>query len=171
MSLRIFEIRYLDMVTDCLKKETGFGVCLIHQGNEVGAAAEPHTVGTLASIVDWAQHTDGVLGITIQGRERFNIKSTQVMENQLLVADIELFPKDPTIQIPEHYIPLVEKLNRAYAESEKRYAPENHLSGEGDATWFSYRLAEILPLDEHKKQILLELTDPIERLDKISAWI
>lgn len=169
MPLRIFEIRYLDMITDCLKKDTGFGVCLIHQGKEVGAAAEPHSVGTLAHIIDWTQHADGLLGITIQGRVRFNIESKQVMQNQLLVAEIELFSEDSIIQIPEHYKPLVEKLNQAYVESGKQYAPQKHLSG--DATWLSYRLAEILPLDQYKKQALLEMSDPIERLDRISDWI
>ncbi|MFI4920283.1 MAG: LON peptidase substrate-binding domain-containing protein, partial [Gammaproteobacteria bacterium] len=28
LSLRIFETRYLDMVSRCLKQEQGFGVCL-----------------------------------------------------------------------------------------------------------------------------------------------
>lgn len=166
--LRIFEIRYLDMITQCLKKDSGFGVCLIRQGKEVGAAAEPYSVGTLAHIIDWTQHEDGLLGITVEGRARFNIESKQVMQDQLLVAEVELFSQDSIIQIPEHYEPLVEKLDRAYAESGKQYAPEKHLSG--DANWLSYRLAEILQLDEYKKQVLLEMTDPVERLDRISDW-
>lgn len=169
MSLRIFEVRYLGMVTKCLKENHDFGVCLIREGKEVGAAAEPYSVGTLAQIVDWNQHSDGLFGITIQGRERFRIQSQQVMQDQLLVAEVSPFPKDSVIEIPDHYKPLVEKLSQAYVDSGKQYAPDQQLSG--DANWLSYRLAEILPLDQSKKQTLLEMTDPIERLDKISDWV
>ena len=167
--MRVFEVRYIDMIADCLKNNKGFGVCLIHEGKEVGDAAKPHAVGTIASIVDWTQHDDGLLGITIQGQTRFNIESRQVMSNQLLVAQITHYPEDSIIEIPANYEPLFEKLRQVYQESGKQYVPEPYLST--DATWLSYRLAEILPLDQNRKQALLEMTDPIARLDRISDWV
>ena len=36
MPLQIFEPRYLDLVSECMKTDTGFGVCLIKQGAETG---------------------------------------------------------------------------------------------------------------------------------------
>ena len=36
-----------------------------------------------------------------------------------------------------------------------------------DAVWVGYRLAELLPLSGIEKQHLLELTDPIERLQNL----
>ena len=39
LDLRIFERRYLDMVGECGRKGSGFGVCLILEGAEAGAPA------------------------------------------------------------------------------------------------------------------------------------
>jgi Lon protease-like protein len=33
-----------------------------------------------------------------------------------------------------------------------------------DANWVGYRLAELLPLENVEKQLLLQVTDPLERL-------
>ena len=41
LDLRIFERRYLDMVRDCGRQGSGFGVCLLVDGDEVGALATP----------------------------------------------------------------------------------------------------------------------------------
>jgi len=61
LPLRIFEARYLDMVSECLRKDTGFGICLIQAGQEAGEPAQYHEVGTLARITDWTQESDGLL--------------------------------------------------------------------------------------------------------------
>ena len=39
LSLRIFEPRYLDLVRACCRDDSGFGVCAILAGHEVGAPA------------------------------------------------------------------------------------------------------------------------------------
>ena len=36
LPLRIFEQRYMEMAKACLRDNAPFGVCLIHQGKEVG---------------------------------------------------------------------------------------------------------------------------------------
>ena len=46
LPLRIFEPRYVDMVSKCLKNNMGFGVCLIKQGAETGPAATCFNIGT-----------------------------------------------------------------------------------------------------------------------------
>ena len=48
--LQIFEDRYHSMIQDCLESNSKFGVVLIKEGKEVGGAAVPHRVGTLAKI-------------------------------------------------------------------------------------------------------------------------
>ena len=48
LSLKIFETRYLDMVSNCLKENVPFGVCLLVDGQEVGVAARCYQMGTLA---------------------------------------------------------------------------------------------------------------------------
>src|SRR3569833_1363954 len=59
LSLRIFEQRYLDMIRDCARTGSGFGVCMILHGREAGEAAVPAAVGTLARIVEFYTMPDG----------------------------------------------------------------------------------------------------------------
>ena len=66
LPLQIFEPRYTDLVGECLKNDSGFGVCCIKEGSEVGEHASCHDVGTYAKIIDWSQLENGLLGITVQ---------------------------------------------------------------------------------------------------------
>ena len=74
LPLRIFESRYIDMISRCMKHDSPFGVLLIREGQEAGPATM-HTVGTLATVTDWYQGSDGLLGITAIGSERFELLS------------------------------------------------------------------------------------------------
>ena len=71
LPLRIFEPRYVDMVSECLKTNSGFGVCLIKQGAETGSAATCFNIGTYAEIIDFSRQTNGLLTITIQGKDAY----------------------------------------------------------------------------------------------------
>jgi Lon protease-like protein len=73
LPLRIFESRYIDMVGQCMKNESPFGVLLIMEGQETGLATT-HEVGTLANITDWYQGSDGLLGVTAVGGQRFRLQ-------------------------------------------------------------------------------------------------
>ena len=64
MPLRLFERRYIDMVKNCFKTDTGFGVCLIKEGNEAGEPSTPYPIGTLATIIDFDQGSDGLLPVS-----------------------------------------------------------------------------------------------------------
>ena len=103
LALKIFETRYLDMVCRCLRDESGFGVILIREGEEVGKAAEIYDVGTLGQISYWEQRKDGLLGITVTGEQRFRILDSEVQSNQLRVAEVELLPNADPIALPEKY--------------------------------------------------------------------
>ena len=93
LPLRIFEPRYLDMISNCMKSDSGIGVILIKDGHESGAAAQVHELGTMSFISYWHKRSDGMLGITLKGEQRFRILSTEVKSNQLTIADVELLPK------------------------------------------------------------------------------
>ena len=88
LPLRIFEPRYLDMVSECMRSDSCFGVCLIRDGKEVVKAASCFDIGTLARIVDWDQRDDGLLGITVKGESRVRILGRDVRENKRLVGHI-----------------------------------------------------------------------------------
>ena len=70
LDLRIFERRYLDMVRDCGRQGSGFGVCLLVDGDEVGAPATPAAYGTEAVIEDFGTTPDGLLSLRVRGRRR-----------------------------------------------------------------------------------------------------
>lgn len=162
LPLRIFEPRYVDMVGKCMKDGSPFGVLLIKSGTEVGPATT-YDVGTLARIVDWYQGSDGLLGITAIGEERFRLLSSSSQPDGLNVGDIELLPVERTLTLPDEYRPLAEilsgvldDLGRLYEMLDKNY---------DDAGWVGYRFAEILPITPEQKQSCLEADDPVRRLE------
>lgn len=165
LPLRIFEPRYLDMVGNCLRNGTGFGVSLIRDGEEVGEAATTYEIGTFSRIMDWHQRHDGLLGITIIGEQRYRTLSSKVQKDQLTEATVELLPNEPSRPVPEEYIPmadflrqLIKQIPHLFASIEKRY---------DDSTWVGYRLSELLPIPLEQKQFFLQIEEPIQRLERL----
>ncbi len=161
LPLRIFEARYLDMISERLRIGEPFGVLLIREGDEAGRAST-YSIGTLARITDWYQGSDGLLGITAIGEQRFRLLSAERMPDGLNVGDVELLPEEPPTPLPEEYqgvakilADVLDDLGRLYEDLERRY---------DDAGWVSYRFVEILPIDLEQKQACLEHSDPLERL-------
>jgi Lon protease-like protein len=164
LPLRIFEPRYLDMISRCLRNDEPFGVCLIRAGKEVGSAAEPFRIGTLAKIVDWTRYDDGVLGISAVGTSRIRVIDTRTQDDQLLLGTYEVIPESEIATPPEaqDLVGLVERLLPQVHEHYQHAAPRLD-----DASALGYRLSELIPLPMTRRQHLLELPDPLERLDEI----
>lgn len=162
LPLRIFEPRYVDMVSDCLRSAGPFGVCLILEGKEVGEAARVQPVGTLARIVDWAQLPDGLLGITVEGGQRFRVLDSRVQPDHLRVGHIEILPDIPEAALSPEYASLAELLSRILDELGEPYASMPRALDRAD--WVGGRLSELLPLSLEVKQRLLEMDDPHQRL-------
>jgi Lon protease-like protein len=169
LPLRIFEPRYLKMVSDCMKNDRPFGVCLIKEGREAGEAALPHDTGTLARIEDWNQLPDGLLGVTARGGERFTVRDTQVDGEQLLNADIEIIEDAPATGIDEAFQPLVDLLRKALPQAGPLY--ENIETRWDDPDWVAYRIAELLPDDNEFKLDLLRADTPDERIAMVDKHI
>lgn len=161
LPLRIFEPRYLTMVSDCVKADSPFGVLLIRDGHEAGPATT-YEVGTLARITDWYQGSDGLLGVTAVGLQRFRVISSFREANGLNIGNIEVLPDEPAVQIPDEYRSMpnilagvLDDLGRLYESLERRM---------DDASWVTSRFVEILPIDLEQKQQCLESSDPVDRL-------
>lgn len=167
LPLRIFEPRYLDMVGGCLKTESGFGICLISEGRETGEAAESYDHGTLATISYWQQLPDGLLGVTVRGQQRFQILEHKVDKNKLTTARVELLENEPVVKLPLRFNALADMVRDMLQEMGHPYTtlPKHY----DQASWVSYRLAELLPISLLQKQYFLQLDDPIERLERLSA--
>lgn len=167
LPLRLFEQRYLDMAKECLKEELPFGVCLIASGEEVGAPAEPHDVGTLARIVDWDMPQLGVLNVTTLGGERFVIRERWATAKGLLRALVDVLPEEsPSVIGSEHarLVPLLRRVMEEVAAQGGSLAGEPRLH---DAAWVAWRFCELLPLPVVLKQDLLEMDSHHERLVEV----
>ena len=166
LPLRIFEARYIDMISDCMKTEKPFGVLLIREGAETGPA-RTFDVGTLARITDWYQGSDGLLGVTAVGDRRFRLLSADRQADGLNVGEVEVLDVEPPTPLPVEYRPMAEILAGVLDNLGKLYEPLD--KNYDDAGWLSYRFAEILPISPEDKQAYLEIEDPIERLRRIRS--
>lgn len=151
-----------------MKSESPFGVLLIREGEE-GGLATTHDVGTLASITDWYQGSDGLLGVTAAGGQRFRLLSGRQQADGLNVGTVEQIAPEPEIALPPEYASLkkilqnvLDDLGRLYESLERRY---------DDAVWVTYRLVEILPIDLEQKQQFLESSDTLARLKVIDELL
>jgi len=164
LPLRIFEPRYIDMISHCMKNDKPFGVLLIREGREAGPA-KTHKVGTLAKITDWYQGSDGLLGVTAIGEQRFRLLSSWQQKDGLNVGSVDLIPDEPAAALPREYGALpnilenvLDDLGRLYESLDRNF---------DDAVWLTYRFIEILPIDLTQKQRCLESSDTLARLKLI----
>jgi Lon protease-like protein len=72
-SLRIFEERYLAMIDDCIHSKTGFGVCLIEKGHEVGGGDQRYEIGTQVSIRQVEDSGSGQFQLNCLGERRIRV--------------------------------------------------------------------------------------------------
>ena len=169
LPLKIFEQRYLDMSTMCLRYNRPFGVCLIKDGNEVGVPAVPEQIGCTAAIMEWDMQQLGVLHLKTEGAQRFRILNRQVAKNGLINAEVMMLttekqtPLSPELRVCATVLKLVmEKIGLEHFPSPLKL---------DDATWVGYRLAEALPLKLAAKQEILEIDDPVTRLQVIRKFL
>ena len=167
LPLRIFEPRYIDMVSRSMREDSEFGIILSRESTDP-KMFETYDTGTLAKIIDWDQGGDGRLGITTLGTQKFRLKELNKQEDGLNIGSIERIEKEGDYKPLKEFTHLVELLQailddvNIYDDDEKRF---------DSASWISYRFAEILPLRIEDKQKCLEIDDPIIRLNFLEPLI
>lgn len=139
-----------------MKTNVPFGVLLIRDGQEAGKSTTYH-VGTLAKVTDWYQGSDGLLGITAIGTERFRLLSAGTQDDGLNVGEVELLPAIASMSLPEVHQSLpqilesvLNDLGLLYKGLDRRY---------DDGAWVASRFVEILPIGLEEKQAWLESDD------------
>ncbi|MGY0672305.1 LON peptidase substrate-binding domain-containing protein [Xanthomonas campestris] len=170
IGLRVFERRYLDLVRDCGRTGSSFGVCLILDGSDVGAPAVPAAYGTEVRIEDFDVGNDGVLVLRLRGTRRFRVQRSHVRDNGLVVGEVSWCEPDSDDELrPEHGL-LATVLERMLEQVGGEFAS----AGPGlldQAAWVGWRLAELLPLSEGQRLSLLQEDDPHRRLEQLLAWM
>jgi len=180
LPLRVFETRYVDMVRDRMKREAPFGVVAIRAGAEVGKAADPYSVGTLAHIVEWDMPELGVLQLQTRGGERFRVLETRIQPSQLIEGRIEMLPASVSAGDPDALkvcaqvlsVVMGDLLDQAREEAGEDFInpfPEPHQLD--SAGWVANRWSEMLPISIEQKQSLLEIDDEGVRLLKVEQYL
>jgi len=167
LPLRIFEPRYLDMVSHCMRSNIEFGIVLSRKVPQPGML-ETYATGTLATIIDWNQGDDGLLGITTLGTNKFELLSMTKQEDGLNIGDIRIVEKEEDFKAPSNFDNMINLLEAILEDVDLYHERDKFFDS---ASWISFRFAEILPLKIEDKQKCLEFDDPILRLNFLEPLI
>ena len=169
LPLRVFEPRYMDMVTQAIAERAAFGICAIREGRDIDMAAKYYTLGTRVHVMDWDMPQPGILHIQTQALERFVVRSSHSEASGLRIGEVDDVSAEPAIVLPEELTLAAEVLYQIINElgTDKFTQPHDY----NNATWVSYRLSEVLPLKLSVRQNLLEMNDSIARLTILTDFL
>jgi len=176
LPLRIFEVRYLDMIGKCYKAGAPFGVVSLTQGSEVqrpGNNEAFSNVGTLATITEYETPRPGLMMIRAGGAQRFRITSRDQLKHGLWIADVESLAPDKDVEIPPDLQTASTALRQLIQSLELKSGGKEPLPLQApwrldDCGWVANRWCELLPLPVAIKQRLMELDNPLVRLELVS---
>ena len=176
LSLQVFEVRYLDMVRKCHQAGAPFGVVTLTQGREVRQAGAPeeqfNDVGTLAVIEQIDTPQPGLITLLCRGSQRFRITRRSHLPHGLWIADVGHIDPDLMVPIPQD----LRKASTALAQvlhTLKQRDPETPTAivptaaQLDDCGWVANRWCELLPVPMELKQRLMELDNPLVRLELV----
>ena len=185
LPLRIFEVRYLDMIGKCHKAGAPFGIVALTKGTEVrrpdaaqsagdGFAAEAfHSVGTLATITEFSMPQAGLMVIRCTGTQRFHINTHDKLKHGLWIANVSRLADDQTVNIPDDLKGVATALGNLINTLHGRDVPPQLMPVQppyqlDDCAWVANRWCELLPMPLEHKQRLMELDNPLLRLELVS---
>ena len=181
LPLRIFEVRYLDMIGKCHKTGAPFGVVSLLAGSEVqkAGAMAPETfqhVGTLATIEEFSMPQAGFMLIRCRGMQRFRIERHERLNYGLWVADVSPIADDVTMAIPPDLQRAADALGKIITTLQTRQVPQAQWPFQPpyqleDCAWVANRWCELLPLPTTQKQQLMALDNPLVRLELVSDML
>jgi Lon protease-like protein len=174
LPLQIFEPRYLDMVKQCMKDDVGFGIVMIQEGTQILKSSDEQLpsvafAGTYVSIIDFDQRDNGMLEIVVEGQVKFSIRDQYENSERLMMADVEFLKTEPKESVPDDKAHLGEIL-ASLLEHEAVEALRLSVDLQ-DASEVGGRLTELLPIPRGLKQRLLEMRNPIARLEDLDKLI
>ncbi|MEY4563028.1 MAG: hypothetical protein RLZZ618_2305 [Pseudomonadota bacterium] len=175
LSLKVFESRYLDLVSQCLREQQPFGVVALRQGAEAGRSAESVSfefTGVMAELIDVDAPQTGILQVRCRGAQRFEVRETKQDADGLWQATVRLLPDDETVLPTDGLVETVRGLANAIGtlkqQGSEPFLKPFHFDNAG---WVSNRWCEILPISVAAKQKLMELQDPLVRLQLVADFL
>ncbi|PUA99497.1 hypothetical protein C8C99_4385 [Acidovorax sp. 107] len=176
LALRVFEVRYLDMVRKCHQAGAPFGVVALTHGQEVRQAGAPeerfNDVGTLAVIEQIDTPQPGLITLLCRGSQRFRITQRHYLPHGLWIADVGHIEKDLPIPVPDDLKKASTALAQVLHTLQLRDPDMPHLltptaAQLDDCGWVANRWCELLPVPLELKQRLMELDNPLVRLELV----
>ena len=176
LPLRVFEVRYLDMIGRCHKAGAPFGVVSLTQGNEIrqpGGKDAFSAVGTLATIDTFETPGPGLMMIRVSGAQRFRITASDQLKHGLWIASVQRLDADLVVPIPDDLQSTSQALAKVIHSLEQKALTPEQSPVQGpwklqDCGWVANRWCELLPLPVTLKQRLMELDNPLVRLELVS---
>ncbi|MEO7336528.1 MAG: LON peptidase substrate-binding domain-containing protein [Caldimonas sp.] len=175
LGLRVFEARYLDLMASCLRNRTRFGVVALKTGGEVrrtGQSVAFESVGTEVELLEVDSAEAGILSVRGRGVERFRIESSRQQTDGLWLATTTSIEADDQVAPPQAFSGAARGLSDAIVAlgstgSQPFLEPHRF----DDAGWVANRWCEILPITHAARQKLMELGDPLARLEIIDDYL
>lgn len=176
LGLKVFEARYLDLVSDCMRTQQPFGVIALARGAEAGRSSAPvqlESVGVLARIDELDAEQSGILRVRCTGLQRFRRRGEPAaQDNGLWTSRIRLIDPDPAHVPGQAMLQTVRALAGAIKTlNEQGRSPFNEPYRLDDAGWVANRWCELLPVPVAAKQKLMELEDPVIRLSLVDGFL
>ena len=187
LPLRIFEVRYLDMIGNRYKDGQPFGVVGLSEGSDTrrrasgtdsGFAREAFfPVGTLASITRFERPQPGLMVIDCIGLQRFRVDRSEQLKHGLWIADVELLADDSEVPVPEDLTFTREGLQAVVRDIESSIdqsadpalaLPLRKPYRWDDCGWLANRWCELLPLQPELKHRFMSLDSPVLRLELVA---
>ena len=177
LALRVFEARYLDMISQCIVDDSAFGVVLLTAGNEVAASAAHESLaeeGTIARITHWSAPEPGLLQVSCIGTHRFALVSSLCLPHGLWLGEAEPIASDQVVPVPPDLQDVSDALARLLAAIERGAghgmpgAPPFRLDQCG---WVANRWCELLPMPNEDKQRLLSINNALIRLELVQDML
>ena len=178
LPLQLFELRYLQMIGECERQGSGFGVVTLTQGREVhrpGEAAEQfEPIGTRVHIERIERPQAGLVMVWCRGSERFKIQSTRQRSDGLWLGQVQNLPPEPHVAVPNHLQHLSDQMRTALQTLSAQPSVVPHWNEAWrlqDCSWLSNRYGELLPLPLAMKYRLFALQEPLMRLELIGDLV
>jgi Lon protease-like protein len=177
LPLQLFELRYLQMIGECERQGTGFGVVTLTRGQEVhrpGVAEQFEPIGTRVQIERINRPQPGLVRVWCRGVEKIRIQATQQRSDGLWLGRVEPLPPEPPVQVPEDLQRLSAQMHEALSQLSAQPSEVPHWNEAWrlqDCGWLSNRWGELLPLPLAMKYRLLALQEPLMRLELIGDLV
>ena len=185
LPLRIFEVRYLDMVGKCFKADEPFGIVTLNRGSEVRTAPSDavggsgttqevfYPVGTLARITQLSRPQPGLMMISCTGEQRFEVTQPELLKHGLWVGRARLLPEDQSVPVPEDLLPVASALARVMDTLKAQGMTPEQMPVQPpyalhDCAWVANRWCDLLPMSLGQKHRLMTLDNPLLRLELVS---